>query len=152
MKIIVDGELAPRPAKKQDLDAPTFHEWTMFLRLVVFIIGVVILVVERNHVTTTTFTIGEWLAGVPAVLTAVYWLFLLLRLGWRVGSAAGDALVATPPNPTAIHAQLREELGREPTIVEVAAVHQMMTAEYNRGVVSAVATLGMAHYLTQRHN
>ena len=65
------------------------------------------------------------------------------------GGVCGDAI--TPiPTPAEIFWQLEHEWGRPPTVVEVAAVHQMLSSRRNEAAVTAGVGLG-ALYLTHKH-
>lgn len=76
--------------------------------------------------------------------------FLMFRAVGRAGAQAGKAIATPPPNPAQIHVQLRFELGREPTIAEVASVYQMLSSQHNRNVTTAVGGFALAALITHQ--
>lgn len=54
------------------------------------------------------------------------------------------------PSPQYIAQELRKEWGREPTVVEVQAVHQMLTSQHNQAMLNAGISLG-ALYLMDKN-
>ena len=84
------------------------------------------------------------------ILSAGYWVaFLALRWGNGFGRNL-DVVRRGVPTPAYIAAELQREWGREPTVQEVAAVHQMLTSRHNQALLDTGIGLG-ALYLMNRN-
>jgi hypothetical protein len=73
---------------------------------------------------------------------------LIIWAGWRIGASIGDEikLASTPiPSPIPIEAQLTAAWGRPPTVVEVAAVHQMLASRHQQALLNGVIGLGLLY-------
>ena len=80
------------------------------------------------------------LSGIAAIIG--YW---AIRFGLEWGRVISKEMkVASTPvtSPAGIAAVLEEEWGRPPTIVEVAAVHQMLTTRRNEALFATGLSLG----------
>jgi hypothetical protein len=81
---------------------------------------------------------GYWILGIAIGLILLWVFFLWARLCWR---AAGDVFgrVQKVPSPPQVAAALANEWGRQPTVQEVQAVHQLLQSEHDRALVAAGA-------------
>ena len=80
---------------------------------------------------------------------AVLW---MLVFAWRIGVWANqDIQTALTPvlSPQQIAEQLRQEWSREPTVLEVAAIHQMMTSRRAEAVLTTAAKYAFIHELAK---
>jgi hypothetical protein len=119
--------------------------WTFFGGVLVAI-GAVISSGPNGGQSTTGA--GFFLAGLAAVMG--YWA-VVLGLRWGRAISAEMKVASTPvPSPGEIEAVLEDEWGRPPTIVEVAAVHQMLTSRRNEALLATGLSLG-ALYLMNRN-
>ena len=89
---------------------------------------------------------GYWLIGVPIGIAILWccWRFWLLI--WH----ALDPFFESVPSPQAIAVRLEEEWDRPPTVVEVAAVQQMLINEHNQRLINGGIALG-AIFLLGHH-
>lgn len=97
-------------------------------------------------------TVPDVLGGILAAIIFIPFLLWSCVMGWRVGGQAGQAITYQVPSPQQITEQLRIDLGREPNLTEVAAVHQMLTADHNQQLIGAAAVLGAAYLITHEHH
>lgn len=109
-------------------------------------IGVAITGVHKG----SDVTIGNWLIGSGLLTIFGYWT-IAFGVAWYRAISAEMKVASTPvPSPAEIAVVLEFEWGRTPTIVEVAAVHQMLTSRRNEALVATGLTLG-AFYLMGHH-
>jgi hypothetical protein len=91
---------------------------------------------------------GFAIAGLAAVIG--YWA-IAFGVAWSRAISAEMKVASTPvPSPAEIADLLEDEWGRAPTIVEVAAVHQMLTSRRNEALVATGLSLG-ALFLVDQH-
>lgn len=100
--------------------------------------------------------IGGTIAVIGIVVLAIELAAVILWGGVQAGRIAGDGIVAAThpvPSPPEIELALWREWHRQPTVEEVAAVHQMLHTERNQKLVAGGITLG-ALFLMQHtlHN
>ena len=101
-------------------------------------IGVAITGVHKG----SDVTIGNWLIGCGLIVILGYWA-IALAVAWYRAISAEMQVASTPvPTPAEIAALLEDEWGRAPTIVEVAAVHQMLTSRRNEALIASGLSLG----------
>lgn len=87
-------------------------------------------------------TIGGWFIGGGLFAVVGHWMVVFVLAWWRAISAEMKVASTPVPSPGDIAAHLEEEWGRAPTIVEVAAVHQMLTARRNEALIATGVSLG----------
>ena len=78
---------------------------------------------------------------------AILWMLVMI---WRLyGWANQDLQLALTPvqSPPQIADQLQQEWGRAPTVVEVAAIHQMMTSQRAEAAVTTAAKYAFIYEL-----
>jgi hypothetical protein len=110
----------------------------LFKRLIVWV-----MLVSLVLIVTSKGTLG-WI-GVCVFLGLGFSWFVIavVRVGWAAGGEINKAI--SPQlnlSPIQIAQQMRQELGREPTFEEVAAVHQMLMSERNQALVRGGLGLG----------
>lgn len=96
---------------------------------------------------------GAVCAGIALVAMITILVPWLCWAGWQIGGQIGNSIhaAATPiPSPDEISWQLQQEWGRQPTVEEVQAVHQMLTSEHNQALLAAGIGVG-AIYLINRN-
>ena len=113
--------------------------------LVSLAFGVVITSVHRG----ADATIGSWLIGGGLVAIIGFWTTAFAVAWWRAVSAEMKVASTPVPSPAEIALLLEAEWRRPPTIVEVAAVHQMLTSRRNEALFVTGLSLG-ALYLADR--
>jgi hypothetical protein len=115
----------------------------------------------RNHPFITASLIGLTigLAGFqingtnpvpgPALYVGMSGMFLCMGAPFywylREGSRAIDRAFKPVPSPQEIHLHFVQTQGREPTVQEVAAIHQMLTSQHNEDLLGAAAMVGGAY-------
>lgn len=87
-------------------------------------------------------TIGSWLIGGGLVVIIGYWATAFGLAWWRAVSAEIKVASTPVPSPVEIALLLEADWGRQPTIVEVAAVHQMLTSRRNEALLATGLSLG----------
>ena len=113
--------------------------------LVSLALGVVITGIHRD----ADATIGSWLIGGGLIAIIGFWTIAFGIAWWRAVSAEMKVASTPVPSPAEIALLLEAEWGRPPTIVEVAAVHQMLTTRRNEALLATGLSLG-ALYLADR--
>ncbi len=113
--------------------------------LVSLALGVVVTGVHRG----ADATIGSWLIGGGLVAIIGFWTIAFGIAWWRAVSAEMKVASTPVPSPAEIALLLEAEWGRPPTIVEVAAVHQMLTSRRNEALLATGLSFG-ALYLADR--
>lgn len=102
----------------------------------------------------TTLPPGKIQIIAAGFMLASYWvLFIMWLIFGREMDQAYQTLTTSPPSPAQIQWQLSQELGRPPTLVEVAAVHQMLVSDHNQQLIQAAETVGgllMLHNAAER--
>lgn len=94
----------------------------------------------------TEQTSGQFVAclviglGVLLVIVPIYHVFGLV-FNYFFGDMIDTALKPVP-TPAEIYVQLRQQLGREPTITEVQAIHSMLTSQRNEALVGTAILVG----------
>ena len=129
------------PASKR-----AFAQWWTWGGVALFGLGAVL--GSANSGGKQAVPAGFMVAGVVAVFGFWGAVFAI-----RFSSAIGDefAVATTPvPSPGEIANALEAEWGRPPTVVEVAAVHQMLTSRKNEALLTTGLSLG-ALYLMDRN-
>lgn len=91
---------------------------------------------DPSGAATTWTWVG--MAGCALCVGAPTWLYV------REGSRAIDRAFKPVPSPQEIRLHFVQTQGREPTIQEVAAIHQMLTSQHNQDLMGAVAMVGGA--------
>ncbi len=94
-------------------------------------------------------TMGSWLIGSGLIAIIDYWAIVFGLAWWRAVSAELKVASTPVPSPAEIALLLEAEWGRPPTIVEVAAVHQLLTSRRNEALLATGLSLG-ALYLADR--
>jgi hypothetical protein len=95
--------------------------------------------------TTTMGRIGVWIALAVVGFWAIrifMWIVSALWGGFHTVTANVDVALKQIPSPQQIASQLEQEWGRPATVLEIAAVHQMLTSEHNQAVLNAGIGLG----------
>jgi hypothetical protein len=87
-----------------------------------------------------TATFWTWLGMAGMVLFVGAPFILYLRFGGRVI----DMAMQPVPSPQQIRLQFIETQGREPTVQEIAALHQMLTSQHNQDMLNAGIVVGGA--------
>lgn len=90
------------------------------------------------------FYIWEWVVGFFFVIACIY----AFIFGWRFAERVlNDAKVATTPLPTPqeIAVKFYEEVGREPTIEEVASIQQMLRNQKTEATTNALLGAGLLY-------
>lgn len=111
----------------------------------VCLVGLVI--VPGVNVVTYAFAIVAFFAFCVSFFPWIWW------SAWKLGGALGDNVaraVRPIPHPGEIAGALEQEWGREPTVEEVAAVHQMLNDEHNRALVNSGIGIGALYLFS--HN
>ena len=85
-----------------------------------------------------TFWTWVGLAGCAVCVGAPFFWYL------RKSSRAIDRAIKPVPSPEQIRLQFIQTQGREPTIQEVAALHQMLTSQHNQDLLNAGILVGGA--------
>jgi hypothetical protein len=116
------------------------HWWRRIVALT-FIVGVGVVIVSPDH--SGAQVTGLWLLGVPIALTALWCSWRVFRLFLR----ALDSIFQPVPSPTQIAIQLQASWGRPPTVVEVAAVRQMLIDEHNQRLINGGLALSAAYLI-----
>jgi hypothetical protein len=132
------------PSPKQDDALRKVYSMRQLL-LICFSVGVVLALTTPNH--SGPHVVGLWALGLP-IGVVVLWLF------WKVSLVfwhALDPFFETVPSPQVIAVRLEDEWGRPPTVVEVAAVQQMLINEHNQRLINGGIALG-AIYLLGHHD
>ena len=105
--------------------------------LVGLIVGLAAFSVPDPSGAATTWTwVG--MAGTFLSVGAPFYCYL------REGSRAIDRAFQPIPSPQEIRLQFIQAQGREPTVQEVAALHQMLTSQHNQDLVGAGIMVGGA--------
>lgn len=110
------------------------------LALLSVVIGVI--VAATTNASTPS---GAWQRAIGIFLVALPFLVWLVFVAVRVGLAIGGELqVATRPipSPPQIALALQSEWGCQPTVIEVQAVHQMLTSRRNQAIVASGVGIG----------
>ena len=83
---------------------------------------------------------GTWIgmAGCALCVGAPFYCYL------RAGSRAIDRAFQPIPSPQEIRLQFIQTQGREPTVQEVAALHQMLTSQHSQDLLNAGILVGGA--------
>jgi hypothetical protein len=110
-----------------------------------FSLGVIMALTLPDH--SGARVVGFWAIGIPIAIGALWCCWKFSVVIWR----ALDPLFETVPSPQVIAIRLEEEWGRPPTVVEVAAVHQMVIAEHNQRLINCGIALG-AIFLLGHHD
>ena len=85
--------------------------------------------------------------GFGAVLAV--WVLTVLGYLYSWANTDLDVAVTPVPSPHEIAYQLQAEWGREPTVVEVAAVHQMLTSRRTEAALVTAAKDGFIYELSK---
>jgi hypothetical protein len=120
-------------------------QWVSVVCAIVFAVGLMLNsseeVTSLSNPNYGNTTFGSVMAMAAAVIFIVFWAYAVADVVHR--DLIKPALTPVP-DAFQIAAQLRIEMGREPTLVEVAAVHQMLTSDHNQKLIGAAALLGSA--------
>jgi hypothetical protein len=99
-----------------------------------------------------TYTPGVVCAAILLVSLFLFFVYAFFAFANRTGNALHRA-VQPVPSPAEIYVRIQHETGKEPSIADVAAIHQMLTAERNEAAVQAgigVGGLALAWKLSHR--
>lgn len=145
--------VADKPKKRQkrvQSQAEKRLSWLIVSWIVLFGLGAKL----SNPVNPLAVRIIGGIILVPPVgLVAVLFVWGVYKVGTSAGNAMGGAIVEASrpmPTPAEIESSLRQELGRPPTIAEVAAVHQMLISEKNQAMIIAGISVG-ALYMMEKN-
>lgn len=132
------GPMMPRP----DALTPKEFAWVSW-----FVITLALLIISLVMPVEDAAT-GFFMIAFAIVLVTPFFVYLIKG----VNQVLNQTVQAMQPvlSPQQINIQLSQELGRPATMVEVAAVHQMLTSEKNQQMINSGVTLG-ALYLIGRN-
>lgn len=133
---------------------PPYHKFAWITtRISLAIIMLAILGTIRSPNNTSTHTaIPLAVALVPMVVIWLVWmpvLWMYIRRQTNAAFAAAAAATQPIPSPAQIHDALLNEWGREPTIEEISAVHQMLHNQKNMALVQAGMGFGGLYLLVK---
>jgi hypothetical protein len=101
---------------------------------------------------TVSFTFCEWVGGTALAVFLGFWACRAYWFQYKLirGAFSEVAVASMPiPTPVEIELQLRRE-GHNPSLSDIAAVHQMLSSRRNEAAVNAGVTLG-GLYLINHH-
>lgn len=111
--------------------------------------GLCIILAVRNA-SNPTQGVGLGIATYGLGILSVYW---VSSVAWRLGRAITRDVLAPAlepvPSPEEIELQLRRE-GHDPTLQDIAAVHQMLASQKQEAVSTAVLGIGALYLLRKR--
>ena len=132
---------APRPELHRAL-----HKYSVRQLLAIcFCVGLIMVITLPNH--SVARVVGFWVMGIPIGIAFMWCCWRFSVVIWR----ALDPLFETVPSPQVIAIRLEEEWGRPPTVVEVAAVQQMLINEHNQRLINGGLVIG-AIFLLGHHD
>jgi hypothetical protein len=99
--------------------------------------------------TNMDFVEASWI--LLAISVGIPLLVYAFRLGWDSMAALRQASEPIP-DPLYIAQELRAEWGREPTVLEVQAVHEMLTSRRNEAAVRGAVGFGAIFLLHDAAN
>lgn len=132
---------APRPKLHRVL-----HKYSVRQIVVIcFCVGLIMVITLPNP--SGARVVGFWVMGIPIGIAFMWCCWKLSVVIWR----ALDPLFETVPSPQVIAVRLEQEWGRPPTVVEVAAVQQMLINEHNQHLINGGLIIG-AIFLLGHHD
>jgi hypothetical protein len=118
-----------------------------FITPTALVSGVVGLIALHTHGRTTNALLYVGVIGLGiAFICVCSYFFIPIN---RAINDAGRVVKRGVPSPELIRLQFIQSMGREPTIEEVAALHQMAKSEYNQALLT-LGALGLGAYATYR--